>query len=112
MDQVDHSIKTVQDNGIAVHALIVFGLPDDKADLFDKTVQYLNQQAVAIVEFFIDTPYQDTPFILVLLNLGVHRGFKFGFKDGEHSQLKSTPTLTNKIIYKPLRLLKSGRRIS
>ncbi len=61
VDQFDHSIKTVQDSGIAVHALIVFGLPDDKADIFDKTVQYLNQQAVAIAEFFIYTPYPATP---------------------------------------------------
>jgi len=61
VDEFSQSFKTIQDTGIGVHALIVFGLPHDKTNVFERTVDYLEQQAVAITEFFIYTPYPGTP---------------------------------------------------
>lgn len=54
-------IDTIQRAGIGVHALIVFGLPNDTPKVFAETVQFLNDIAVAAAEFFIFTPYPGTP---------------------------------------------------
>lgn len=55
------AFKSIQDSGIGVHALIVFGMPDDTVTTFDDTVTYLEERGVAIAEFFIYTPYPGTP---------------------------------------------------
>lgn len=61
VDQFEESIRKIQKSGIAVHALIVFGLPEDTIETFDATVEYLENLGVAIAEFFIYTPYPATP---------------------------------------------------
>ena len=61
VDSFDKSFNTIQEVGIGVHALIVFGMPNDNTQTFRATVDYLEQQAVAIAEFFIYTPYPATP---------------------------------------------------
>lgn len=61
VDSFADAFKTIQDVGIGVHALIVFGLPNDTQKTFSETVDYLEQQAVAITEFFLYTPYPATP---------------------------------------------------
>lgn len=55
------AIETIQEAGIAVHALIVFGFPSDTKETFRNTVEFLRICAVAIAEFFIYTPYPATP---------------------------------------------------
>lgn len=61
VDSFAESFNTIQESGIGVHALIVFGMPNDTGDTFKQTVDYLEQHAVAITEFFIYTPYPATP---------------------------------------------------
>jgi radical SAM superfamily enzyme YgiQ (UPF0313 family) len=55
------SIRIIQDAGIAVHALIMFGLPEDTRDVFDSTVNFLIDAGVSGADFFILTPYPATP---------------------------------------------------
>lgn len=61
VDDFARAFRTIQDAGIGVHALIMFGFPEDTRATFDETVAYLEEHGVAIAEFFIMTPYPRTP---------------------------------------------------
>jgi radical SAM superfamily enzyme YgiQ (UPF0313 family) len=61
VDRFAKAFRTIQDAGIGVHALIVFGFPEDTRETFDETVDFLERCGVAIAEFFIFTPYPKTP---------------------------------------------------
>lgn len=60
VDQFSEAFEKIHRSGIAVHALIVFGFPQDTAESFDQTIDYLEDNGVAIAEFFIFTPYPGT----------------------------------------------------
>jgi len=60
-DKFTEQIATIQSSGIAVHALIMFGLDGDTPEVFDQTLQYLEDLNISIAEFFINTPYPATP---------------------------------------------------
>ena len=49
------------DAGISPHALIIFGLPNDNAETFKRTVEYLEELKVPVTQFFILTPYPGSP---------------------------------------------------
>lgn len=53
-------VRKIQAAGIGVHALVIFGLPNDKKDTFKKSVDFLLDAGVAAAEFFIFTPYPKT----------------------------------------------------
>lgn len=55
------AIAKIQGKGIAVHALIVLGLPHDSRATFAATVDDLVAAGAAAAEFFIFTPYPGTP---------------------------------------------------
>jgi radical SAM superfamily enzyme YgiQ (UPF0313 family) len=61
VDRFREAFRIIQDAGIGVHALIVFGFPEDTLDTFDATIDFLESCGVAIAEFFIFTPYPKTP---------------------------------------------------
>jgi radical SAM superfamily enzyme YgiQ (UPF0313 family) len=61
VDQYAEGFRRIMDAGISPHALIIFGLPDDKPDTFKKTVDYLEKLKVPIAQIFILTPYPGTP---------------------------------------------------
>lgn len=71
VDQFKDAILKIHRSGIAVHALIVFGLPEDTNDTFDETVEYLEEIGISIAEFFIYTPYPKTPLGKKLLDQGL-----------------------------------------
>ncbi|MEI6210646.1 MAG: radical SAM protein [bacterium] len=55
------AIRKIQAKGIAVHALIILGLPHDTPETIDATVDFLVKAGAAAAEFFIFTPYPGTP---------------------------------------------------
>ena len=61
VDKYAESFQRIMDAGISPHALIIFGLPDDNADTFKYTVDYLKNLKVPITQFFILTPYPGSP---------------------------------------------------
>jgi radical SAM superfamily enzyme YgiQ (UPF0313 family) len=61
VDKYAEGFRRIMDAGIAPHALIIFGLPDDNAETFKRTVDYLENLKVPIAQFFILTPYPGTP---------------------------------------------------
>ena len=61
VDKYAESFQRIMDAGISPHALIIFGLPDDNADTFKRTVDYLKNLKVPITQFFILTPYPGSP---------------------------------------------------
>jgi len=61
IDKYAEGFRRIMDAGISPHALIIFGLPDDDRDTFHRTVEYLEQLQVPIAQFFIMTPYPNTP---------------------------------------------------
>jgi radical SAM superfamily enzyme YgiQ (UPF0313 family) len=61
VDKYADAFRRIMDAGIAPHALIIFGLPDDNSETFKRTVDYLERLKVPIAQFFILTPYPGTP---------------------------------------------------
>lgn len=61
VSQMEKQIENIHRSGIAVHALIIFGLDNDTPDTFQNTLHYLNRLNIAIAEFFTCTPYPGTP---------------------------------------------------
>jgi len=61
VDKYAESFRRIMDAGISPHALIIFGLPDDNANTFKYTVDYLKNLKVPITQFFILTPYPGSP---------------------------------------------------
>jgi len=61
VDKYAEGFRRIMDAGISPHALIIFGLPDDNADTFQRTIDYLENLKVPIAQFFILTPYPGTP---------------------------------------------------
>ena len=61
VDKYAESFQRIMDAGISPHALIIFGLPDDNADTFRRTVDYLKNLKVPITPYFILTPYPGSP---------------------------------------------------
>lgn len=61
IDQYADGMRRIMDAGISPHALIIFGLPNDNLDIFNRTVDYLENLKVPIAQMFILTPYPGTP---------------------------------------------------
>lgn len=61
VDKYAEGFQRIMDAGITPHALIIFGLPDDKKETFRRTTDYLENLKVPIAQFFILTPYPGTP---------------------------------------------------
>ena len=53
-------IRRVHGLGIMVNASFVFGLDDDRADVFDRTVHWATRQGIETATFHIMTPYPGT----------------------------------------------------
>lgn len=56
----DQVIRRVHSLGIMVNASFVFGLDDDDADVFDRTVEWATSRSVETATFHIMTPYPGT----------------------------------------------------
>jgi radical SAM superfamily enzyme YgiQ (UPF0313 family) len=61
VDRYTEAFERIADHGITPQALIIFGLPDDRPDVFDRTVRYLEKVRIPIAQFFLMTPYPGTP---------------------------------------------------
>jgi len=61
VDKYAEAFQRISDAGITPQALIIFGLPDDRLDTFERTVRYLEKVRIPIAQFFIMTPYPGTP---------------------------------------------------
>jgi hypothetical protein len=56
----DEVIRRVHDLGIMINASFVFGLDDDRADVFDRTVDWAVSRSIETATFHIMTPYPGT----------------------------------------------------
>lgn len=54
-------VRILHDHGIAVTASFVLGFDHDRADVFDRTVTWIEENRVACATFHILTPYPGTP---------------------------------------------------
>jgi len=54
-------VKRIHAHGIAVQAGFVFGFDDDTPDVFDKTIEFLENTGIQNATFHILTPYPGTP---------------------------------------------------
>jgi radical SAM superfamily enzyme YgiQ (UPF0313 family) len=56
----DAAIRRLRDLGVMVNASFVFGMDDDDATVFDRTVEWAIRQGIETATFHILTPYPDT----------------------------------------------------
>ncbi len=61
VDDYKKAILKIQNFGIAVHPLIVFGLNGETDETYKNTINFLSELHVPVAEFFIYTPYPKTP---------------------------------------------------
>ena len=54
-------INTIKKHGMAINALFMFGFDQDTTDVFDSTIELLNQWEIDAAEFNILTPLPGTP---------------------------------------------------
>lgn len=54
-------IRALHDRRIAVEGNFVFGFDDDRPDAFDRTAAFVNELGIDLPEFYVLTPYPDTP---------------------------------------------------
>ncbi len=55
-------VKIFHDNGIQVNGSFIFGFDHDRADIFDRTVDWIEENRLECSTFHILTPYPGTPF--------------------------------------------------
>ena len=58
--EYSQAIKIIQDQGILFDASLVFGFDDDDKSIFERTLDFLDKNRVAIATFNILTPYPGT----------------------------------------------------
>jgi radical SAM superfamily enzyme YgiQ (UPF0313 family) len=56
----DDAVRRIHDLGIMINASFVFGLDDDRTDVFDRTVDWAVSQSIETATFHIMTPYPGT----------------------------------------------------
>jgi radical SAM superfamily enzyme YgiQ (UPF0313 family) len=54
------AIRRLHDNGVMVNGSFVFGMDDDRPDVFDRTVAWAVEQGIETATFHILTPYPGT----------------------------------------------------
>jgi len=63
-------VKRIHSHGIAVQAGFVFGFDEDRLDVFDKTINFLETAGIQNATFHILTPYPGTPLYKRLMSEG------------------------------------------
>ncbi|UCH96993.1 MAG: B12-binding domain-containing radical SAM protein [Candidatus Aminicenantes bacterium] len=58
--ELEEAIKKIKDNGIHVHASMVFGFDEDTKNTFYETLEFLNKNMIGTASFNILTPYPGT----------------------------------------------------
>ena len=61
VDKYKEWIKTIRKHGMAINGLFIFGFDHDAPDVFDRTLEALNQLEIDVAEFNILTPLPGTP---------------------------------------------------
>jgi radical SAM superfamily enzyme YgiQ (UPF0313 family) len=61
VDDYAAAFERIMSHGISPLALIIFGLPHDRPDVFERTVSYLERLKLPAAQFFLMTPYPNTP---------------------------------------------------
>ena len=56
----DLAIRKLRDHGVMTNASFVFGMDEDNADVFDRTVEWTVKQGIETATFHILTPYPGT----------------------------------------------------
>lgn len=55
------AIRRLHDNGVMVNGSFVFGMDDDRPDVFERTVEWAVEHGIETATFHILTPYPGTP---------------------------------------------------
>jgi len=63
-------IKRVHDHGMTVQGGIIFGFDEDTPDIFDTTLEKVNELEIDVLEINILTPYPGTPLFKRLDDAG------------------------------------------
>lgn len=60
-DRYAHVVERLHEHGIALQGCFVFGLDDDKPDVFLKTAEFAVQAKIDLPRFAVVTPFPNTP---------------------------------------------------
>jgi len=60
LDEIEQSIRTVEDIGIFFHASMIFGFDSDTTDIFPETLAFLERNRISSATLNVLTPYPGT----------------------------------------------------
>ena len=86
------AIKRLHDNGVMVNGSFVFGMDDDDASVFDRTVEWAVKHGIETATFHIMTPYPGTGLYQQMQNENRLLHHNWDLYDTRH------------VVYKPARL--------
>lgn len=89
-DDYARRVRVFHDNGIQVNGSFVFGFDHDRRDVFERTVEWIEQNSLECATFHILTPYPGTPLFRALEEKGrlLHRNWKL--YDTAHAVFRPT----------------------
>ncbi len=90
--EYERAIEMLHELGIAVVASFVFGFDDDGEDVFEKTVEFVENAGVDVAQLSILTPFPGTRLYRELYNQGRIVETRWSLYDGSH------------VVYKPAKL--------
>ena len=88
----DTAIKRMHDNGVMINGSFIFGLDNDDATVFDRTVEWAVKKSIETATFHILTPYPGTKLYDALLKQGRITSGNWDEYDTRH------------VVFKPMRM--------
>lgn len=77
-------VENMHAHGIVVQGCFIFGLDGDQADVFEHTVEYVNELGIDIPRYALCTPYPGTPVFDKLRREGRLRHKRWDHYDTQH----------------------------
>jgi radical SAM superfamily enzyme YgiQ (UPF0313 family) len=83
-DNYARVVERLHEHGIALQGCFVFGLDDDKPDVFQKTAEFAVQAKIDLPRFAVVTPFPNTPLYRRLESEGRILTYNWELYDAQH----------------------------
>jgi radical SAM superfamily enzyme YgiQ (UPF0313 family) len=88
VEEIEHSIRVLKDNGISINGMFMFGNDSDTKDTFRMTSEFCHKNDIHFVQYSIKTPLPGTSFYERILQEGRLLHSNWPFFDGMHAVFK------------------------
>ncbi len=89
IEKVPKTIEKIEKEGMEIWASFIFGFDNDTPDIFDKTLEKLNEWGIKVAEFNVLTPFPKTPIFKKFVR--ENRIFSFNWSKYDLNNVVFTP---------------------